>query len=110
MIKIKGTIDCIKGAANEVIFPSGARNAESEGNNHKNKPTNKAIMVIVDQVKALFSTLESFSILGKSFSSISTCELLFKRGSTILSVIYQPTKITIKVEVPVKNQLFKGFN
>ncbi len=30
-IKINGTIDRIKGAANEVISPSGARNAESAG-------------------------------------------------------------------------------
>src|SRR5690606_31960426 len=82
---------------------------ESLGYTHKKSPANKSNMVMVAQRNAPFSFLVSCSILGWSFSSISTFVPLFNRGSTILSVMYHPTRITTNEEVAVNHQLFKGF-
>src|SRR5690606_3209810 len=104
-----GTIICIKGDENVVKLPVfGSRSGDDSGKAQNTNPT------IVTNIKsdatqnALDSLFEISSITGRSSASESTL-IWLKRGSIILSVIYQPTP-TIRIDDKlVNNQLFNGF-
>ena len=100
--KISGTMDCMIGAENEFNDPFASLNGDDSGNKDKVKTTKPATMVNVAYQNAFRSLAPTVSILGDFSASVSIGDVLFRRGSTTLSVIYQPRAIIRTLEIAVK--------
>ena len=98
---IKETMARIIGALNEVSSPSGVRHADPAGRAVTNSSTMPSTMAISAQRKPLRSFGCRSCISGRSSASpsISVPEM---RGSTTLSVMYQPRPTISRDEAVVK--------
>ena len=99
--KISDTIDRIIGAVNAVRSPSGERQAEPAGNAVANRTTMPMTIEINAQRSPRTSLASRSCISGRSSASPSI-SVLEMRGSTILSVMYQPKLIISTDEIVVK--------
>ncbi len=99
--KISDTIARIIGALNDVRSPSGVRHAEPSGRAVTNSTTMPISIAISDQRNPLRSFGCRSCISGRSSASPSI-SVLEMRGSTILSVMYQPRPMISTDDAVVK--------